>query len=111
MPSGIGLPGIAGKPIAAFVFCTSVPSASVGYLLSGIGVFFVTHSTSRAMSAVRIGAEGAGFVGSAHVAAAFTGFVDVRTRRGRRRATRQGSNSGARFPAAECPSSRSCRRA
>ena len=77
MPSGIGFPGIAGKPMAVFVFATSVPSASVGYLLSGIGVFFVTHATSREMIAARIGPSGAGFVGKAHVAAAFTGFVDV----------------------------------
>ena len=59
------------------MFRTSVPSASVGYLLSGIGVFFVTHATSREINAVRIGPTGAGLAGSAHVAAAFTGFVNV----------------------------------
>ena len=36
-----------GKPIAASVFFTSVPSAIVGYLLGGIGVPFVTHCHQR----------------------------------------------------------------
>src|SRR5438876_11388878 len=55
-----------GKPIAAVVLATSVPSASVGYLLGGIGMPFVTHSTSDFINADRIGAEGAGFMSKSH---------------------------------------------
>ncbi len=73
-PSGEGLPGMVGKPIAALVFGTSVPSAMLGYLLAGIGVFFVTHAASPFRSAARIGPTGAGFDDSAHDG---TGFVDT----------------------------------
>ncbi len=66
MCSGDGFPGMLGKPIAAVVFFTSVPSAIVGYLLGGIGVPLVTHSTSERINAARIGALGAGFVGRSH---------------------------------------------
>src|SRR5258708_4196218 len=63
MCSGDGLPGIFGKPMVAAAFLTSVPSAIIGYLLDGIGVPFVTQSTSAFSSAARIGALGAGLVG------------------------------------------------
>ena len=62
---------------------TSVPSARVGYLLAGIGVFFVTQAVNLFINAVRIGPTGAGFDGSAHDG---DGLVEQRSRQGRRRA-------------------------
>ena len=70
--------------MAAAVFCTNVPSAIVGYLLGGIGVPLVTQSTSDFSNADRIGADGAGLVGSSQPPA--TASVIVKKPPGRRRA-------------------------
>ena len=59
-----------GNPIAASVLGTSVPSAIVGYRLGGIAAPVVTHATKPCVNADRIGALGAGFVGSSQPLAA-----------------------------------------
>ena len=55
-----------GNPVAAFVACTRVPSASFGYALAGGGVPFAIQSTIAAVSALSVSDSGFGLAGSTH---------------------------------------------
>jgi len=61
MPSGSGTPGMAGKPIAAWVGATSSPRSRRGYWLGGGRTPFTTQSTRAFCSARSVSLEGLGF--------------------------------------------------